>query len=93
MLQSVAAVVKQSLMLETAIQNYPGLVLLIPFGGPVALKVFIELMTGTAITVRGIRFKVYHRDEDTSDYWWVVLLQVGYLCVLTWFSIFKFSPN
>ena len=80
-------------MLETAIQNYPGLVLLIPFGGPVALKVFIELMTGTAITVRGIRFKVYHRDEDTSDYWWVVLLQVGYLCVLTWFSIFKFSPN
>ena len=80
-------------MLKTAIQNYPGLVILIPLGSPVALKVFIELMTGTAITVRGMRFRVYQRNEDTSDYWWVVLLQIGYLCLLTWFSIFKFTPN
>lgn len=80
-------------MLESAIQHFPGLVILIPFGGPVALKVFIELMTNTAITVRGGRFRVYQRGEDTSEFWWVVLLQVGYLCVLTWFSIFKFSPN
>ena len=80
-------------MLKTAIHHFPGLVVLIPFGGPVALKVFIELMTGYAITVRGLRFKVYQRAEDTSDYWWVVLLQIGYLCFLTWFSIFKFSPN
>jgi hypothetical protein len=80
-------------MLQTAIHHFPGLVVLIPFGSPIALKVFIEMMTGCAITVRGMRFRVYHRDEDTSEFWWVVLLQIGYLCFLTWFSIFKFSPN
>lgn len=80
-------------MLKTAIQNYPGLVLLIPIGSPVALKVLIELMTGHAITVRGMRFRVYQRDKETSDYWWVVLSQIGILCLLTWFCIFKFPQH
>jgi hypothetical protein len=82
-------------MLKTAIQNYPGLVILIPFGSPILLKVMIELLTGYALTVSrsGVRFMIYSRREDTSDYWWVVLLQVGYLCLLTWFCIFKFPQH
>jgi hypothetical protein len=73
-----------------AMVNHEALVVfLIAFACPIALKVLIELITGTAVTVR--RFSVYffRRDEDSSNYWWVVLSQVGVVCFLVWLCFFK----
>ena len=82
-------------MLRTVIQHYPGLVFLIPFGGPILFKVLVELLTGYALTVSkgGVRFIVYNRTEDAGGYWWVVTTQTVLLCFLTWFSIFYYKPN
>ena len=82
-------------MLRTAIQHYPGLVFLIPFGSPILFKLVVELLTGYALTVSrsGVRFIVYKRVEDPEGYWWVVITEIALLCFITWISIFHFKPH
>ena len=75
-------------MLAT-VNHDASVVFFIAFACPIALKVFIELITGTAVTVRRFSFFFFRRDEDSSSYWWVVLSQVGVVCFLVWLCFFK----